>query len=549
MNEILKDAVERFRKLFDVLDFHFILMLIFTEHILQGFFFGGGTGGLLGIPIMYLFRSYGSLTASRMQILKTIAVSPWALKPLFGMLSDSLYIAGYNRMPLILLTIIGSVLSCSFIAFTWPISPVSLTLFLFINFLQIALIDLLIEARYTEVIAIHSSVGPDLMSFIHMGSMVTQIFSILLTGLLVTYMPLQFIYLLPLPFLLFLLYPVYQNWLGDKAYEDQDLELNEGTIDKSGEWVLRKRTIRRYDLTNVFHQFAWYRVKNEYFPLVGFNIQKLLGNWRIFTLGLLVTLLSLTTTTIGLFDISSVYLFVASMVGTILMILAFFLLIDQQIARIQAFVIIQNMFTLSLESATFFFYVDGEDQYPEGPHFSNFFYITVMGIIGTLLAFLGVVTYNLFMTKWSYRKILIITNLLLICASVPNIFFFLRWNRYLLIPDWVFVIGCESLQVVTYVWSSLPLSIIMLQLCPQNMEATVYALLAGSSNLGNSLAQYQGAFILDLLNIRPTGALNESSQFDNLWIAVTIATFLPLIPILFIPLLIPDATQTSKLIK
>jgi hypothetical protein len=172
-----------------------------------------------------------------------------------------------------------------------------------------------------------------------------------------------------------------------------------------------------------------------------------------------------------------------------------------------------------------------------------------MGIIGTLLAFLGVVTYNLFMTKWSYRKILIITNLLLICASVPNIFFFLRWNRYLLIPDWVFVIGCESLQVVTYVWSSLPLSIIMLQLCPQNMEATVYALLAGSSNLGNSLAQYQGAFILDLLNIRPTGALNESSQFDNLWIAVTIATFLPLIPILFIPLLIPDATQTSKLIK
>jgi hypothetical protein len=362
-------------------------------------------------------------------------------------------------------------------------------------------------------------------------------------------MPLQFIYLLPLPFLLFLLYPVYQNWLGDKAYEDQDLELNEGTIDKSGEWVLRKRTIRRYDLTNVFHQFAWYRVKNEYFPLVGFNIQKLLGNWRIFTLGLLVTLLSLTTTTIGLFDISSVYLFVASMVGTILMILAFFLLIDQQIARIQAFVIIQNMFTLSLESATFFFYVDGEDQYPEGPHFSNFFYITVMGIIGTLLAFLGVVTYNLFMTKWSYRKILIITNLLLICASVPNIFFFLRWNRYLLIPDWVFVIGCESLQVVTYVWSSLPLSIIMLQLCPQNMEATVYALLAGSSNLGNSLAQYQGAFILDLLNIRPTGALNESSQFDNLWIAVTIATFLPLIPILFIPLLIPDATQTSKLIK
>lgn len=500
-------------------------MIVFIEYLLQGFIFGGGAGGLIGLPILYLLRSYGTLTASRIQVLKTIAVSPWALKPLFGMISDTLYIGGYNRMPYILSTTIGALMACLLIVSTWPVSPVTATLLFFVMFLQIAVCDLLLEARYTEKVADHSEIGPDLVSFVQAGSIISQIISILFTGFVITYVPYQYIYVIPIPFFLVFLYPIYQNWLGDT------------TIEKT-----------RTKLTNVFYKYAWYSADKQHVPIIGLDIHKIHDNWRIFTLCLCIIVISLLTSIIGLFDISTIYLFVISLLSAPLMIGAFFLLIDHRIAKVQAFVIIQNMFSLSLDSATFFFYIDDASQYPEGPHFSNFFYITVMGIISSLLALIGVLTYNIFMSRWSYRKILLITNLLYIFTSLPNIIFFLRWNKYLGIPDTAFVLGCEAMQVVTAVWSSFPLSVIMLKLCPPGMEAAVYALLAGCSNLGSSLSQYQGAFILDVLNIKPIGAPNESAQFNNLWIAVLIAILLPIIPTLFIFILIPDVSQTDTIL-
>jgi hypothetical protein len=47
-----------------------------------------------------------------------------------------------------------------------------------------------------------------------------------------------------------------------------------------------------------------------------------------------------------------------------------------------------------------------------------------------------------------------------------------------------------------------------------------YALLGGCHNVGNAVGQYNGAFTLNMLGIKPTGAKNEDAQFDNMWIAV-----------------------------
>jgi Na+/melibiose symporter-like transporter len=160
----------------------------------------------------------------------------------------------------------------------------------------------------------------------------------------------------------------------------------------------------------------------------------------------------------------------------------------------------------------------------------------------------GIVTYSLFMSEWKYRRLFLVTNLLYIAVSSTNILFFRRLNVKMGIPDTVFVIGTEALQVITGVWSSMPASVMMLQLCPRGVESTVYALLAGSANLGMSLANYQGAYVLDALGIKPNATAGESHQFDNLWIAALIATLLPLIPLVTIPFLIPDASQTDRLL-
>merc|ERR1719424_914931 len=99
-----------------------------------------------------------------------------------------------------------------------------------------------------------------------------------------------------------------------------------------------------------------------------------------------------------------------------------------------------------------------------------------------------------------------------------------RWNVKMGIPDHAFVLGSSVLTTVVGQWMWMPGVVILSQLCPKGMEATMYALLAGCHNLGNTLSLYLGAYILEMLGVRPTGAKNESAQFNNLWMAALIAT-------------------------
>lgn len=540
----------RIDRLYDVLGPRFIIYIVIIEHVLQGFIYGSGTGGFIGTPIMYLMKSYGSLTASRIQILSTVAISPWSLKPLFGMVSDILYIGGYRKLPYIFATFVGAIIACFMISFTWPLSPIAYTILLFLAFLAISVVDLLIEARYTEKIAEKSrnshlednaDISPDLVTFISVGGHIGQIISILIVGLLITHVTsLQYIYIIPIPFFLFALYPVYYNWLEDGEYSTRNSN----------------------KLINILYRWGWYRkiptvinqeVENEEeeeeeIPIIGLDIEKARENKKIFLLGLIVTVISLISSTIGLFNVSTLVLFIFSLVSSIIMIVSFFLLVDRRVAMIQTFMIIQNLFSISLEGAEFFFFTDSLQQYPEGPHFGNFFYVSVMGIIGVIFAIIGHILYNLFMSRWKYRTALLFSNILFILISIPSVFFYLRWNVQWGIPDSVFVIIGEILICISATWASLPLNLLMLQLCPEGMEATGYALLAGCRNLGNSLAQYQGAYILDILSVSPSGSLAESRQFDNLWIAELISCLLPIIPLLTIYFLIPDVYQTSKIL-
>merc|ERR1719428_2746365 len=98
-------------------------------------------------------------------------------------------------------------------------------------------------------------------------------------------------------------------------------------------------------------------------------------------------------------------------------------------------------------------------------------------------------------------------------------------------------------------WNWMPSVVILSQLCPRGLEATMYALLAGCYNLGNALSDYMGAYLLEVFEVRPSGANNESAQFANLWKCSVIGTLLPMLTLVMLPYLIPDARQTEKLLS
>ncbi len=50
------------------------------------------------------------------------------------------------------------------------------------------------------------------------------------------------------------------------------------------------------------------------------------------------------------------------------------------------------------------------------------------------------------------------------------------------------------------------------------------------------------------LGIKPSGNLNEASQFDKLWVASLVSALLPVVSIALLPLCIPNRSQTDKLV-
>jgi len=221
---------------------------------------------------------------------------------------------------------------------------------------------------------------------------------------------------------------------------------------------------------------------------------------------------------------------------------------NPEVAKINAFFLVQTSLGIGIGGSTFYFYTDTPEQYPEGPHFSTQFFTTVLGLVGSVFSLLGLVIYNKYMHDWNYRSLLILSNVLISILSFLDIIMFTRTNLKWGIPDTVFVLGSSVSGTIISQWQWMPGVVLLSQMCPKGMEATMYALLAGCHNLGNTLSEYLGAYILDILDVNPAGLPNEGKEFENLWIASVIATILPALTLILIPWLIPDKKQTDRLL-
>jgi hypothetical protein len=230
-------------------------------------------------------------------------------------------------------------------------------------------------------------------------------------------------------------------------------------------------------------------------------------------------------------------------------VLGFFsVLLNPMIAKVNAFGLIQMSLALSLGGASFYFVMDDDASYPEGPHFTRQFYSMVLPLLGSVFTITGIWMYNRMAGDFTYQRMYIVGNLLYCFCSLFDIVFYLRLNKRWGINDHFFVIGSSAFQTVLGTWLWMPSTVIMSQLCPKGMEATMFALLAGCHNLGGTISSNFGACLLELLAINPTGGKHESSQFKDLWIASLIACMLPAFSILLVPWFIPDKRQTESVL-
>jgi hypothetical protein len=483
--------------LVDIFGLRLILLLFAAQHLTKGF-----TNSFVAAAERFVYQEL-SLDAARMQVLMGVSTIPWALKPVFGLVSDTFPIMGFCKAPyMVLATIVGlaGLLVLSTQQSSLSANGVAISLFLF-N-IYIAFVDLLSEAVYARRLRSSPSLGPDLISFVWGGMTVAGLVAMVSSGALLVKSGPWAIYAVAIPAAAVVLVPVGLGWIDEPRLSKEEVaERRRGIFEQAETAVLCA-----------------------------------------------VMLASTATLTLsGLFVEERRGLFLIS-IGILLVVLtAYSVLLTPMIAKVNAFVLIQCCLNLRLGAASFYFMIDDEEQFPEGPHFEKWFVSSVLPIIGSLCSLFGIYTYNRFGRNMTFRDIFVVGNLIVFFAQSVDVLFYLRWNVAWGISDRVFVLGTSAFESVIAAWLWMPGIVILSQLCPRDMEAIMYALLAGCYNLGGCISANLGGFALIYFDVQPTGARAESAAFADLWKVSLLGAALPLLSLVLVPYFIPAVRQTEQL--
>lgn len=478
----------------------FLIALSVCQHLVKGF-----TNAFSVSGIDFIMRLY-STTGPQIQTYRAFIVLPWGMKPLLGLASDLFPIYGYRKLPYMAfasLAGLGGMLTVGLMPA--PATPrIIIVVGLFCIFFMVAMVDLLSESKYAERLRAFPASGPMLVSFVWGGIVCGDLVATLCTGQIITHLGPQTLYLFTVVPVCLMFPMLYYNMIGDE-------KMDEGAIQAQREKI--KQQPEMLFLTGV----------------------------------ILVAVLAIAVTALFSKDV----FFNACVAGTVgvIVVLSFLLLTRPLIGKMNAFAVTQTFLAIAIDGATFYFFTDDAKQFPGGPNFSIQFFTTGLGLFVSFANLVGLWSYNRFMKDWTYRSLVLFTNVVLAVLHLFGILIYSRYNLVLGIPDHVFSIGTAAMHSIVFQWMWMPQILLLSQCCPKGSEATMYALLAGCHNVGHSGSQMLGAYVLHWFEVTPRGAVGEAAAFDNLWKVALLACILPMLPIALIPCCIPDAKQTETLLE
>mmetsp|Transcript_141961 Transcript_141961/g.441377 ORF Transcript_141961/g.441377 Transcript_141961/m.441377 type:complete len:550 (-) Transcript_141961:70-1719(-) len=480
--------------------FELLATLFVTQHLHRGFL-----DHVTQQSINYVYKLY-SVPATRIQIYSGITTVPWALKPVIGLISDIFPIGGYSKAPYMAgVSVLGTV-SMGLVGFTSAGSlPVTvLVACFFCVSLQMSTNDLLTEAKYAEKIREVPAIGSNILTYVWFGMTGFGLAGTLLAGVMAKGDP-QMTFGISVFVSVLIFVPLLLGYMQERRVSSEEAAAT-----------------RR-------HFFA--------------------EEGEACFLSVMMFIAAASITVCGLITGDPIVNGFVAIGVVVSMMISVTLVLSPIIAKFTLFSMLQSTLTVSTSGAGFYFMTDSPAQYPEGPHFSPVFYTSVLGTLGSAMSLVGILLYQRYMSTWNYRYLFLVSNIAYSLVSFLDLMLYTRVNKSLGIPDHLFVLSTNVLQQPLFQWQWMPQVVLLSYLCPPGMEATMYALLAGCHNLGGAVSSTLGSFVLKFLHCEPNGALNETAQFKNLWIASAISTVLPLITVIVLLGLIPDANQGEKILE
>ena len=463
----------------------------------------GVTGGLASSAALPLFMNHYGVSIERFQAYSIAVMTPWSLKPLFGLLSDGFPICGRRKLPYMFLAALAG---------TWCLGVLAGSLenvcaegaagLLFGVSLEIAVVDLLAEAKYAELMAAKPETKSDLASFVWGCTFAGSIVAAVVAGPMADRELFKGIFVLALVSAAQVMAPILLGMLEDPP--------GVGGC-----------------------QFTALKHRGQCGPAV------LSGIMATASLGL--TGVTLAT------DSAQVKL-AYSVAASCAMIVAGFRLLPQTMARCNLYMFLASASYLSLPGALDYFYTAPEACVPGGPHFDMTYYIMWSSIAGGIAALGGITLFQTCMQDWRLRPLFWFPTVLRCSAAAVDLVILMRWNVDAGVSDKLtFMLGNNIVGAAVTQLDRMPAVILTSRLCPQGSEAIAYALMAGFQNFGGAVSSAVGSALTTAFGVEADLETNEC-HFENLPLLVVASHVL--LPVLVVPLtfvLIPDVRLADPL--
>lgn len=483
-----------------------LLMVVCTNHLLKGFVAGGGDSGLLGSPMEFLFKEH-KVGAGRMQMYMAVAVSPWALKPVLGFLSDSCPILGYHKMPYIFATSAAGLAGCLVIGvYGSELTVPTLVLCLFAVFLSASTMDLLVKATQSTEVKKSAALGPDFFLFTWLGCVLGMIAATMIAGALIEHVAPQACYLVALPFMALALWPTIMNYLGEQPLPEEE---------RAGRMI------------------ANFAQHPEMCSLA---------------LGMGVVLATLGVLTANSGHNPEGRHAMLSVAASLLLVGAFALFIRWEMSGPVIFWFLLQACP-KIDGALFYFYTDGPEMFPIGPWFSASLYTTGLGLACFFGALAGYLTGSELFRNWRYPSIILLTVPLRAIVRLLLLPMLWRWTTapYYVSDRWLaLTVEFFSSMIYSYTW--IPRQVMSAHMTPDATEATMLALMSGSFNMGGMISSYLGSWLLDAFSIGVDGTAKDGPAFEHIWKPYAVSVVCPLLVLALLPGFIPNRLQTEALI-
>lgn len=451
----------------------------FTWLLFSVYFGGRGVlASLFDAAVFARFKLQYLVSGPDFQKYCTVALLPWSLKPLFGLLSDNVPVCRRHKRPYIITVgVLAGACAAALAAMGTTLAIRTAVFCVFAVSLQLAVTDLLTESEYAKVIVNNPQLSATVVSRVWMFIFIGQIVGATTSGTLVT-TDVDMLFWLTVPLSVQIMIPALCGWYDDVHHgaHTYDHELGRVALAIAVAACL-------LGVTTVF------------------------STWPVQITVCAVSTLGLTWLTLRH--------------------------LPRVTARCNMFMFIMCITNVQIPGALDYWYTADDTCVPGGVGFSMRFFLLVTGVIGAAAGACAVAVFRYSRVKdWQFRTMFCTAIVLRCTAALIDVAMINRWNLKVGIPDKVFfVFGKAVVQPAVAMLEQAPAVMLTSKLCTEKNESTIYAILAGYQNYGSAVAVVVGSVMAETFQVHLSPTLCTYAYLPHL---VTVANVI--VPMVCVPL-------------